>query len=168
MTPNHRLAHALLALIYVSWASATLVRHFAGTPDAGMRFLLYSPIWACLFTLAGLLTEAGYARRRRLPWAYAPRQIPMPLRALEIAGVAFILWRSLWLWFSWDGYFYFPAACFLALTLWRVKPSPRQWLEAEARGEQLPWGVPRATRFTREYRLRPGPDMRPRGPAGDG
>ena len=164
MIPNHRLAYAFLALIYCCWASATLVRHFAGTPDLGMRFLLYSPIIACVFVLAGLLTEIAWARQHRLPWAYAPRMIPRPVRALEIAGVAFILWRSLWMWFSWDGYFYFPAACFLTLVLWRVKPSAAQWLEAEARGVDLGWGVPRVTRWTQEYLRRPAPEMRPRCP----
>lgn len=167
MSPRNRFALALLALVYASWAGVTLTRHFAGSPDLGTRFLRLSPALACILALAALLCEMTVVHRRKLPWGYPPRLIPMPIRALLIAGVVFMDWRSLWLWFSWDGMFFFPSAAMLSLTLWRMKQSPRQALAASRRGEPR-WGVPLFTRLTQEFRRRPDQHMWPRGPSPGG
>ena len=37
MMLRHRMAFACMAVIYSAWAEATLLRHFAGTPDRAMR-----------------------------------------------------------------------------------------------------------------------------------
>lgn len=164
MMLRHRMAYAWMALIYSAWAEATFIRHFAGSPDRGMRFLLYSPAIACILTLSGLWLESGWARKAKLAAGYPPYFIPMPIRTLEIAGIAFLGWRTFWLWFSWDGMFLFPAMLMLTLAIWRQKPTPKQLLAAEVLGRPT-WGMPRFTRWTREYRERPRPEMRPVGPA---
>lgn len=105
---------ALLAWVIAGWTSAALASHFAGAPNAGMEFLLWSPIAACLLTLGGLAIEAvGEVARR-------PQRGAMQLaRALQWSGVLGMSLRSLWTFYNWDGYFYLPAACLLAMSLWR-------------------------------------------------
>lgn len=164
MMLRHRMAFACMAVIYSAWAEATLLRHFAGTPDRAMRFLLYSPAMACILTIAGLWLESGWVRKHDLPPGYPPYFLPMPIRVLEIAGIAFLGWRVFWMWFSWDGMFLFPAMMMLILTIWRQKPTPKQTLAAEITGRPM-WGIPRVTRWSREYQERQRPEMRPVGPA---
>lgn len=163
MMLRHRMAFAMMAVVYCAWAEATFRHHFVGSPDLGMRFLLYSPAMACILTIAGLWLESGWVHKHDLPAGYPPYFLPLPIRVLEVAGIAFLGWRVFWLWFGWDGMLLFPAMLLLILTIWRQKPTPKQALAAEIMGRPM-WGFPRVTRWTREYHERPQPEMRPVGP----
>ncbi len=88
----------------------TLQRHFAGTPNPGLEFLFWSPLAACGLTLAGLGLEAV-----RVPGS---RRLAFGLQWVGVLGLAL---RSGWTFYNWDGYFYFPAAALLAMSLWRAR-----------------------------------------------
>lgn len=118
---------ALIALGTCLWASATMVRHFAGTPDRVLTWLFLAPPLACLLSLIGLGLERAQAD------LYPNREVPswrqvLPLAlVLQYAGLALLAWRAVWMFFSWDGLFYFPACLALALALYRYHP---RWLPA--------------------------------------
>lgn len=117
-----RIVVTLIAFAYCVWASATLVRHFAGTPDAMLHFLFVAPAIACLITAVGHAIERGHNLVRG--WEEAPgwRAVPGWALGLQYGGMLFFAWRAVWMFFSWDGMFYFPVWCALALTLYRWHP----------------------------------------------
>ncbi|HXR97428.1 MAG TPA: hypothetical protein VN709_06245 [Terriglobales bacterium] len=109
MKLHHRIIATLVALGWCVWAGANQVRHFAGTPDRSLAWLLVAPAIACLITLLGLTVElAGVSEAGA--------------RILEWLGFALISYRSLWMFFSWDGSYLFPAWCLIALALYRFHP----------------------------------------------
>lgn len=153
MCISSRIVVTLSALVFCVWATATQVRHFAGTPSAGMNWLLVSPAIGCLIALLGLAWERGQAvgqavgqttgqatgssgslaplgaggvagarelepGREILHW----RQVNWGARALQYGGWALLTWRSIWMFFSWDGMFLFPAWILLSLALYRWHP----------------------------------------------
>lgn len=119
MSIRSRILLTIAALPYCVWASAIQVRHFTGAPDRGMVWLWLSPAVGCVVTLLGLGWEFWPAQRGRT--AEIPRWRTMhPLAlALQYGGWALLSWRSLWMFFSWDGMLYLPAWCLLAAALWR-------------------------------------------------
>lgn len=125
MTIENRMITVLIALAYCVWASATLVRHFAATPDATLRWLFQSPAVACLIVAVGLEIERRANQVRG--WVESPdwRRVPGLAIGLQYGGMLLLAWRGLWMFFSWDGMFFFPAWCAVALALLRWRP---RWL----------------------------------------
>ena len=129
---------ALMALSYTVWAEATQVRHFSGTPDAYSTWLFLSPALACILSCLGLAWEQRQAQglagraiaggrggqdRQVLSWP----QLARPALGLQWGGLALLSWRSIWMFFSWDGLFLFPGWCLLAAAVayrWHARWAP--------------------------------------------
>lgn len=120
MRIENRLLTVLIALAYCVWASATSIRHFAGTPDALLRWLFQAPVVACLLTAVGLEIERR-ASRVALDVLPSPSAPGLAL-GLQYGGMLLLAWRGLWMFFSWDGMFFFPAWCAVAIALLRWRP----------------------------------------------
>lgn len=99
---------AVSGLLWAWFASAAVARHFAGQPDAQSRWLSAAPVVAAAVMLAGLAAESSASRAAG--------------RLVELLALVMISWRSLWMMFSWDGLFYFPVWCLLALAMWPRRP----------------------------------------------
>lgn len=112
----------LVTLTYCVWASATQVRHFVLTPSAGLVWLWVAPPVACILVVLGLMGEKGAAASRPQKELASWRELNPLVLVLQYGGLLLMSWRALWMFFSWDGMFYFPAWCALALTLYRWHP----------------------------------------------
>ncbi|HEY7855998.1 MAG TPA: hypothetical protein VIC32_06105 [Terriglobales bacterium] len=108
-----RILASFVALGWCVWAQANQVRQFAGTPDHSLDVLFLTPTLGCLITLLGLGLELAGAN------TVVARVVA---RAFQWLGFAFITYRSLWMFFSWDGMYLFPAWCLIALSLYRFHP----------------------------------------------
>lgn len=114
---------ALVTLSYTVWASATQVRHFALTPSGALVWLWVAPPVACILVVLGLMGEKGGAARLAEKELTGWRYLHPLAFVLIYGGLLLMSWRALWMFFSWDGMFYFPAWCALALAaLYRWHP----------------------------------------------
>lgn len=135
MSIRTRLGAALAALLTCVWISATSVRHFAATPDGGLVWLLLAPVVGCGLAALGLAWEHQQAQGGRYavghgyggppgrgevrPWGAV---FPVALW-LQFAGWGILTWRAVWMFFSWDGMFYFvPWLLLTAAVLLRWRP----------------------------------------------
>jgi len=104
-----RIVVLLSALLYCVWSSATLTRHWAGTPDRLLGFLLLAPALGCGLMVLGIAWEKS--------------DIPALAQGFYFIGLGLLSWRALWMFFSWDGLQFFPAWLLAASTL--LRPHPR-------------------------------------------
>lgn len=124
MTIRTRLVLALAALLTCVWISATSVRHFALMPDGGLVWLLVAPVAGCGLAALGLGAEQVQAAGQEVEaWGAV---FPVALW-LQAAGWGMLTWRAVWMFFSWDGMFYFVPWLMLSAAVgmrWRARRVP--------------------------------------------
>src|SRR6185437_12689972 len=109
MRSESRFVVILSALLWTLFVSATLLRHWAGTPSRGMSWLLLAPIVATALMALGVGCELGHIHHRGgleiVHWS----EVQAVARASYFVGFALLSWRAIWMFFSWDGMYLFPA-----------------------------------------------------------
>lgn len=126
MSVRTRAGLAMIAMTTAIWISATSVRHWV--PDHGhdITLLLLAPVIACGLAALGLAFEFLQITRRGgeiVHW-FAVQKVAL---VFQIAGLLLLSYRALWMFFSWDGLFYFPVWLLLAsavLCRWRPRWIP--------------------------------------------
>ncbi|MGH9416978.1 MAG: hypothetical protein ACRD01_10150 [Terriglobales bacterium] len=119
MSIQSRFILALAAFLYCVWQPATMIRHWAATPNGSLHWLLVAPAVACGLVVCGLAWE--HQEAARWPEGEIPHwpQVHPIARWFMWFGFALLTWRSIWMFFSWDGMFLLPAWLLLALALYR-------------------------------------------------
>lgn len=124
MSIRTRLGVALGAMLTCVWISSTSVRHFAFTPDGGLVWLFVAPVVGCGLAALGLAWEHVQAGGDEVePWGAV---FPVALW-FQAIGWGILTWRAVWMFFSWDGMFYFVPWLLLSsavLLRWRPRRVP--------------------------------------------
>lgn len=126
MSIRTRLGLAMVAMVTAIWTSATSVRHWVPDHGVGITLLLLAPVIACGMAAVGLGMEHLLVERRGeqiVHWG----DVFAPAIWFEVAGLLLLSYRSIWMFFSWDGMFYFPIWLLLAaavLCRWRPRWIP--------------------------------------------
>lgn len=130
MSIRTRLGLAMVAMMTCVWISATSVRHWVPPHGPGITWLLVAPVLACAITALGLAAEHLQVARRGggetgqiVHWG----DVGVIALWFEIFGLGLLSYRAIWMFFSWDGLFYFPAWLLLAaavLCRWRPRWIP--------------------------------------------
>ncbi|MGH9476269.1 MAG: hypothetical protein ACRD1C_08040 [Terriglobales bacterium] len=122
MNIRTRLGLAMVAIMTCVWISATSVRHWVPEHGSGITWLLVAPVLACAIAALGLAAEHLQVARRGgqiVHWG----DVWSVAVCFEVFGLGLLSYRAIWMFFSWDGMFYFPAWLLLAAAiLWRWQP----------------------------------------------
>ncbi|MGH9486894.1 MAG: hypothetical protein ACRD04_04810 [Terriglobales bacterium] len=127
MSIRTRLGLAMVAMVTSIWISATSVRHWVPNHGRGITWLLIAPVLGCAIAAIGLAMEEYQVHRRGGRQIVHWGDVYEVALWFEIFGLGLMSYRALWMFFSWDGMFYFAAWLLLAaavLCRWRPRWIP--------------------------------------------
>lgn len=126
MSVRTRLGLAMVAMTACVWIGATSLRHWVPNHGHGITWLLIAPVLACAIAALGLAGEYRQASIRGEEIVHWGDVYAIALW-FEIFGLGLMSYRAIWMFFSWDGLFYFPTWLLLAsavLCRWRPRWIP--------------------------------------------